>query len=98
MIQANWVWVAWVARAISGSATFSDDIAATTVASARHTTAVTAPGRVPVGVGVPWSGRPVVEVWVPVCVRLLGRPAAGDGPEARVVVVIVSSLTFRFMI
>ena len=45
MIQASWVWLAWVARAISGSATFREDIAATTAASARHTTAVTAPPR-----------------------------------------------------
>ncbi len=45
MIHASWVWVAWVAWAMPGSATFSDDIAATTAASARHTTAVTAPGR-----------------------------------------------------
>ncbi len=45
MIHASWVWLAWVARATSGRATFSDDIAATTAASARHTTAVTAPGR-----------------------------------------------------
>ena len=34
MIHASWVWVAWVARAMSGRATFSDDIAATTAASA----------------------------------------------------------------
>jgi hypothetical protein len=45
MIHASWVWVAWVARAMSGRATFSDDIAATTAASARQTTAVTAPER-----------------------------------------------------
>ncbi len=45
MIQASWVWVAWVDRAISGRATFSDDMAATTVARATHTTAVTAPLR-----------------------------------------------------
>ena len=45
MIHASCVWVAWVARAMSGRATFRDDIAATTVASARHTTAVTAAGR-----------------------------------------------------
>src|ERR1035441_8621292 len=34
MIHAIWVWVAWTARAMSGSATFSDDIGATTAASA----------------------------------------------------------------
>ena len=45
MIHASWVWVAWVDRAISGRATFSDDMAATTVARATHTTAVTAPLR-----------------------------------------------------
>jgi len=45
MIHVSWVWVAWVDRAISGRATFSDDMAATTVARATHTTAVTAPLR-----------------------------------------------------
>ena len=45
MTQASWVWVAWVARAMSGRATFRDDMAATTAARARQTTAVTAPGR-----------------------------------------------------
>ncbi len=45
MIHASWVWVAWVDQAISGRATFSDDMAATTAARATHTTAVTAPLR-----------------------------------------------------
>src|SRR5215472_9575146 len=45
MIHASWVCVACVARAMPGRATFSDDMAATTVASARHTTRVTTPGR-----------------------------------------------------
>ena len=45
MIQASWVELAWVARAIPGSATFSDDIAATTAARARQTTPVTTAGR-----------------------------------------------------
>ena len=40
MIHDSCVWLAWVSRAMSGSATLSDAIAATTVASARHTTAV----------------------------------------------------------
>ena len=43
MTHASWVWVAWVSRAISGSATFSDAIAATTAASATQTTAVITP-------------------------------------------------------
>src|SRR5215472_4645388 len=42
MIHSSWVWVAWVSRARSGRATFSDAIAAVTAASARQTTAVTA--------------------------------------------------------
>ena len=45
MTQASCVCEAWVAWATDGSATFSDDIAATTAASARQTTVVTAPGR-----------------------------------------------------
>src|SRR5262245_34663609 len=45
MTHTSSVWVACVARAMSGSATFKDAIAATTAASARHTTAVTAPVR-----------------------------------------------------
>jgi hypothetical protein len=96
MIQASWVWVACVARAISGRATFSDDIAATTAASARHTTAVTAPGgRVRVGRWV-WVWGPA-GVWGPAWVW--GRPGSGRcaawaGPGRRVVVVIVGSLTF----
>src|SRR5579862_8859314 len=101
MIQASCVWVACVARAISGSATFSDDIAATTVASARHTTAVTAPGRVD-GVRVRAWFRAWVWAWAWAWawawVRRPEPAAAGDGREVRVVVVIVSSLTFRFMI
>jgi hypothetical protein len=56
MIHASWVWLAWVARAMPGSATFSDDIAATTAASARHTTAVTAPERM-VPAGGDFTGR-----------------------------------------
>ena len=43
MIQASWVCVACVLRAMSGSATFSDAIADTTVARATQTTARTAP-------------------------------------------------------
>ena len=43
MIQDSSVCEAWVDRAIEGMATFSDDIAAITAASAMHTTAVTAP-------------------------------------------------------
>ena len=43
MIQASWVWLACVLRAMSGSATFSDAIAETTAARATQTTAVTAP-------------------------------------------------------
>src|SRR5215831_12760250 len=53
MIHSSWVCVAWVLRARSGRATFSDAIAAATAPSARQTTAVTAavltggePGRV----------------------------------------------------
>ena len=42
MIHSSWVWVAWVERARSGSATFSEAIAAATAPSARQTTAVTA--------------------------------------------------------
>src|SRR5680860_359090 len=42
MIHVSWVSPAWVLRAISGSATFSDDIAETTAARAMHTTAVIA--------------------------------------------------------
>src|SRR5260370_376086 len=60
MIHASWVWVAWVAWAMPGSATFSDDIAATTAASATHTTAVTAPGRAATVVGI--AERPDVGV------------------------------------
>jgi hypothetical protein len=53
MIHSSWVWVAPVDRARSGSATFSDAIAAATAPSAMQTTAVTtevltwreAPGR-----------------------------------------------------
>jgi len=42
MIHSSWVWVAWVDRATSGSATLSDAMAAVTAPSARQTTAVTA--------------------------------------------------------
>ena len=42
MIHVSCVSLAWVDLAMSGNATFSDDIAATTAASAMHTTAVTA--------------------------------------------------------
>src|SRR5215469_4273953 len=42
MIHSSWVWVAWVDRARSGSATLSDAMAAVTAPSARQTTAVTA--------------------------------------------------------
>src|SRR5215467_16150467 len=53
MIHSSWVWVAWVDRARSGSATLSDAMAAVTAPSARQTTVVTvveltrreAPGR-----------------------------------------------------
>jgi hypothetical protein len=45
MIQDSCVCEAWVARAMEGMATFSDDIAAVTAARAMHTTAVTAPWR-----------------------------------------------------
>jgi hypothetical protein len=45
MTHASWVWDAWVDLAMPGSATFSEAIAATTAASARQTTTVTAPGR-----------------------------------------------------
>ncbi len=45
MTQASWVWEAWVARATPGSATFSEDTAATTAARARQTTAVMTAGR-----------------------------------------------------
>src|SRR3984957_9759807 len=45
MIQDSWVCEACVERAMSGSATFSEDIAATTAASATQTTAVIAPWR-----------------------------------------------------
>ena len=38
--HSNWVWVACVLRAMSGSATLSDDMAATTVAKAMQITAV----------------------------------------------------------
>ena len=38
------VWVAWMYCAMSGSATFSGAIAATTAAKARETTAITRPG------------------------------------------------------
>jgi len=66
MTQASWVWLAWVAWATDGSATFSDDIAATTVASARQTTAVTAPGRPAAGpdvdVDVDLAGRLIVVI------------------------------------
>src|SRR5579862_2076637 len=92
MIQASWVWVACVARAISGSATFSDDIAATTAASARHTTAVTAPGRERAWVWV------LAWVWVRACVWVRawvlvlvpGWPAAADGPGGVLVIVVNS--------
>jgi hypothetical protein len=56
MIQASCVWLAWVALAMPGSATFSDDIAATTAASARHTTTVTAPGRTSRAAGAGLAG------------------------------------------
>jgi hypothetical protein len=62
MIQASWVWLAWVARAMPGSATFSEDIAATTAASARHTTAVVAPGRTARAGGDFTGGRAVIAV------------------------------------
>jgi len=42
MIHSSWVWVAPVLRARSGSATFSDAIAAATAPSAMQTTARTA--------------------------------------------------------
>jgi len=42
MIHSSWVWVAWVDRARSGSATLSDAMAAVTAPSATQTTAVTA--------------------------------------------------------
>ena len=42
MIHVSWVSPAWVLRAMSGSATFNDDIAETTAARAMHTTAVIA--------------------------------------------------------
>jgi len=42
VIHSSWVWVAWVDRARSGSATLSDAMAAVTAPSARQTTAVTA--------------------------------------------------------
>ena len=42
MIQVSWVSPAWVPRAMSGSATFSDDIADTTAARATQTTTVIA--------------------------------------------------------
>src|SRR6516164_7494932 len=42
MIHSSWVWVAWVLRARSGSATLSDAMAAVTAPSATQTTAVTA--------------------------------------------------------
>ena len=58
MTQVSWLPPAWVVRAMSGSATFSDDMADTTAARAMHTTAVIAlwlGGAVgPLGVG-PWS-------------------------------------------
>jgi hypothetical protein len=57
MTQASRVWLAWVAWAMAGSATFSDDIAATTAASARQTTAVTAPGRTARPWGADSGGR-----------------------------------------
>ncbi len=38
MIHSRSVWLAWVLRAMSGSATLSEAIAATTVASAMQTT------------------------------------------------------------
>jgi len=38
MTQDSWVWVAWVSRAIEGSATFNDATAETTVARASMTT------------------------------------------------------------
>ena len=40
--HVSWVWLARVSRANDGSATFSDDTAETTVASARQVTARTA--------------------------------------------------------
>jgi len=42
MTQDSWVWVAWVSRAIEGSATFNDATAETTVARASMTTGSTA--------------------------------------------------------
>jgi len=42
MIHSSWVWVAPVLRARSGSATFSDAMAAATAPSATQTTARTA--------------------------------------------------------
>jgi len=42
MIQESWVCEPCVARAMSGRATFSEDMAATTAASATQTTAVIA--------------------------------------------------------
>ncbi len=41
MIQDSWVWLPPVARAMSGRATLSEAIAATTVASARQVTSRT---------------------------------------------------------
>ncbi len=43
MIHSSSVVLAWVSFAMLGIAVFSDDMAATTAASARHTTAVMTP-------------------------------------------------------
>ena len=61
MIQDSRVCDAWVARAISGRATFNDDIAAVTAANARQTTAVTAGCRTPAGDVVGSAGE---AVWI----------------------------------
>ncbi len=47
---------------MAGSATFSDDIAATTAASARQTTAVTGPGRTARAWGADLGGRSFMGV------------------------------------
>ena len=61
MIQDSSVWLAWVSRAIEGSATFREATAATTVARASMTTGSTAGWTPPRG-SVGEAGLAVVMV------------------------------------
>ncbi len=80
MIQASLVCEACVSVAIEGSATFSDDIADTTVASARQVTASTRPCR-PAAPSA--DGEPVAPVAPPVgAERSLAGAFVGRAPAA----------------